>query len=81
MIGFALIEKCFCQQAQTKNNFCAKSNIYKVLPLKLNCHFSRVDLEQLVADAVQAAPKNSVDRAYWQAQKSQNLAGGLGHGF
>ena len=58
-----------------KNNFCAKSNIYKMLPLKLNCHFSRVDLDQLVADAVQAAPKNSVDRAYWQAQKSQNLAG------
>ena len=58
--------------------FCAKSNIYRVLPLKLNCHFSRVDLDQLVADAVQAAPKNRVDRAYWQAQNSQNLAGGWG---
>ena len=53
-----------------------------MLPLKLNCHFSRVDLDQLVADAVQAAPKNRVYRAYWQAQKSQNLAGGAeGHGF
>ena len=49
-----------------------------MLPLKLNCHFSRVDLDQLVADAVQAAPKNRVDRAYWQAQKSQNLAGRVG---
>ena len=44
-----------------------------MLPLKLNCHFSRVDLEQLVADAVQAAPKNRVYRAYWQAQKSQKI--------
>ena len=49
-----------------------------MLPLKLNCHFSRVDLDQLVADAVQAAPKNSADRAYWQAQKSQNLAATTG---
>ena len=69
-----LLKKCFCQQAHTKNNFCAKGNIYKMLPLKLNCHFSRVDLGQLIADAVQAAPKNRVHRAYWQAQKSQNLA-------
>ena len=53
-----------------------------MLPLKLNCHFSRVDLGRLLADAVQAAPKNSVDRAYWQAQNSQNLAGREeGHGF
>ena len=54
-----------------------------MLPLELNCHFSRVDLGQLVADAVQAAPKNRVYRAYWQAQKSQNLAGWVvvGHGF
>ena len=65
-----------------KNSFCAKSNIYKILPLKLNCHFSPVDLGRLLADAVQAAPKNRVDRAYWQAQKSQNLAAGPGgHGF
>ena len=78
---FLLLKKCFCQQAQTKNDFCAKSNIYKVLPLALNCHFSGVDLDQLVADAVQAAPKNRVYRAYWQAQKSQNLAGWVGHGF
>ena len=47
-----------------------------MLPLKLNCHFSRVDLDQLVADAVQAAPKNRVDRAYWQARKSQNIGRG-----
>ena len=40
----------------------------------LNLHFSRVHFATLVADAVQAAPKNRVDRAYWQAQKSQNLA-------
>ena len=46
-----------------------------MLPLKLNCHFSRVDLDELLADAVQAAPKNRVYRAYWQAQNSQNLAG------
>ena len=45
-----------------------------MLPLKLNCHFSRVDLGQLVADAVQAAPKNRVTQASEQAQKSQNLA-------
>ena len=59
--------------------FCAKSKIYKMLPLKLNCHFSRVDLDQLVADAVQVAPKNRVTQAYWQAQKSQNLGRGEGH--
>ena len=53
-----------------------------MLPLGLNLHFSRVHFATLVADAVQAAPKNRVYRAYWQAQKSQNLAGGgLGHGF
>ena len=46
-----------------------------MLPLGLNLHFSRVHFATLVADAVQAAPKNRVDRAYWQAQKSQNLAG------
>ena len=49
-----------------------------MLPLKLNCHFSRVDLDQLVADAVQAAPKNRVTQASEQAQKSQNLAAGGG---
>ena len=64
-----------------KKYFCAKSNIYKVLPLKLNCHFSRVDLGQLVADVVQAAPKNRVTQASEQAQNSQNLAGRWGHGF
>ena len=47
-----------------------------MLPLDLNLHFSRVHFATLVADAVQAAPKNRVYRAYWQAQKSQNLAGG-----
>ena len=53
-----------------------------MLPLGLNLHFSRVHFATLVADAVQAAPKNRVYRAYWQAQKSQNLAeAGLGHGF
>ena len=52
-----------------------------MFPLKINCHFSRVVLDQLVADAVQAALKNRVYRAYWQAQKSRNLAGGEGHGF
>ena len=53
-----------------------------MLPLGLNLHFSRVHFATLVADAVQAAPKNRVYRAYWQAQKSQNLAGGgRGHGF
>ena len=46
-----------------------------MLPLGLNLHFSRVHFATLVADAVQAAPKNRVHRAYWQAQKSQNLAG------
>ena len=46
-----------------------------MLPLGLNLHFSRVHFATLVADAVQAAPKNRVYRAYWQAQKSQNLAG------
>ena len=62
-----------------KNIFCAKSNIYKVLPLKLNCHFSRVDLGQLVAAG---STQESVYRAYWQAQKSQNLAAPEeGHGF
>ena len=45
-----------------------------MLPLGLNLHFSRVHFATLVADAVQAAPKNRVYRAYWQAQKSQNLA-------
>ena len=53
-----------------------------MLPLGLNLHFSRVHFATLVADAVQAAPKNRVYRAYWQAQKSQNLAAGPGgHGF
>ena len=48
----------------------------------LNCHFSRVDLDQLVADAMQAAPKNRVTQASEQAQKSQNLAAGPeGHEF
>ena len=47
-----------------------------MLPLGLKLHFSRVHFATLVADAVQAAPKNRVYRAYWQAQKSQNLAGG-----
>ena len=46
-----------------------------MLPLGLNLHFSRVHFATLVADTVQAAPKNCVYRAYWQAQKSQNLAG------
>ena len=46
-----------------------------MLPLGLNLHFSRVHFATLVADAVQAAPKNRVTQAYWQAQKSQNLAG------
>ena len=46
-----------------------------MLPLALNLHFSRVHFATLVADAVQAAPKNRVYRAYWQAQKSQNLEG------
>ena len=45
-----------------------------MLPLGLNLHFSRVHFATLVADAVQAAPKNRVTQAYWQAQKSQNLA-------
>ena len=49
-----------------------------MLPLGLNLHFSRVHFATLVADAVQAAPKNRVHRAYWQAQKSQNLAGAAG---
>ena len=44
-----------------------------MLPLGLNLHFSRVHFATLPADAVQAASKNRVDRAYWQAQKSQNL--------
>ena len=44
-----------------------------MLPLGLNLHFSRVHFATLVADAVQAAPKNRVTRAYWQAQNSQNL--------
>ena len=47
-----------------------------MLPLKINC--PRGDLAQLAADAVQAAPKNSVTQASWQAQKSQNLGGGGG---
>ena len=49
-----------------------------MLPLGLKLHFSRVHFATLVADAVQAAPKNRVHRAYWQAQKSQNLAGAGG---
>ena len=49
-----------------------------MLPLGLNLHFSRVHFATLVADAVQAAPKNRVTQASEQAQKSQNLAGGLG---
>ena len=49
-----------------------------MLPLGLNLHFSRVHFATLVADAVQAAPTNRVYRAYWQAQNSQNLAGGGG---
>ena len=44
-----------------------------MLPLGLNLHFSRVHFATLVADAVQAAPKNRVDRAYWQAQKSHKI--------
>ena len=44
-----------------------------MLPLGLNLHFSRVHVATLVADAVQAAPKNRVYRAYWQAQKSQKI--------
>ena len=44
-----------------------------MLPLGLNLHFSRVHFATLVADAVQAAPKNRVDRAYWQAQKSPKI--------
>ena len=44
-----------------------------MLPLGLKLHFSRVHFFTLVADAVQAAPKNRVHRAYWQAQNSQNL--------
>ena len=45
-----------------------------MLPLGLNFHFSQVHFATLVADAVQAAPKNRVTQASWQAQKSQNLA-------
>ena len=52
-----------------------------MLPLGLNLHFSRVHFATLVADAVQAAPKNRVTQASEQAQKSQNLAGQEGHGF
>ena len=47
-----------------------------MLPLGLKLHFSRVHFATLSVDAVQAAPKNRVDRAYWQAQKSQNLGPG-----
>ena len=50
-----------------------------MLPLGLKLHFSRVHFATVLADAVQAAPKNCVNRAYWQAQKSQNLGtGGAG---
>ena len=52
-----------------------------MLPLGLNLHFSRVHFATLVADAVQAAPKNRVDRAYWRAQKSQKIGREGGHGF
>ena len=45
-----------------------------MLPLGLNLHFSRVHFSTLVADAVQAAPRNRVTQASEQAQKSQNLA-------
>ena len=47
-----------------------------MLPLGLNLHFSRVHFATLVADAVQAAPKNRVTQAYWQAQKSQKIGRG-----
>ena len=50
-----------------------------MLPLGLNLHFSRVHFATDGADAVQAAPKNRVYRAYWQAQNSQNLADTGGH--
>ena len=52
-----------------------------MLPLGLNLHFSRVHFATLVADAVQAAPKNRVYRAYWQAQNSQKIGREEGHGF